>query len=1190
MSLAAGTRTIRTVLDVDANPLVRGMQRAEQATRSTADAIARGGQRIRQSTQEMATSAARGEGALVKFGRAAEQNSREFTQAGMAITAAGALLTGATVASAKAAIDWESAWIGVRKVLSGSPAEFAALEGELRELARTLPSSHQEIAAVAETAARLGVATGDVTAFTRTMIDMGETTTLSAEEAANGIARFSNVMGTATDDAGRVGSAIVDLGNNFATTETEILNMAQRLAAASNVAGMTEAEVLGLSAAMSEVGINAEAGGTAMSRVIMRISSAVEEGGGKMRAFADIAGMSSEEFATAWRDRPVDALMAVVGGLGQMTETGEGTFGMLEELGLQDVRVANMMLSLAGNADGAAEAVARSTQAWEENVALTREAEQRYASVESQIKMAWASITDAAITMGQTFLPVIVEVADMAAQTANAFANMSPEMASVVGWTGALAGGLGLVAGGLLLVMPRAMETYRAFQLLGIVGPRTSTAIRGVANVLTGPWGIAIAAALLAAGYFIRENQKKKQAIEEVRQTLDEETGALSENTRAWAAKKAQDEGLLEMADQLGLRTGLVVDAIMDETGAREELAAATKAHLDEWGRQDMMAGESSSQLGQNADAARKLNDAVGGLADTTEDALEVEARMRAERDAGAETTRNATLAWADMALAVRDFAAENGVAVESVNGWVSAADRAAAAGEAAADAYWDMNRGFAEASQAFIDSSGALSVANDAARAWAEAQAEATDSAEDSWEDFVGDFKGTVDEWLSELERMVAAQSDWEVNMLILASRASAGVVQAFEDLGPEGALLLQEFLDGGQETLRRGEAIFGEEAARGVQAYADGMSNTDVLKAAAARWGDDITAEIARKLESGEMTLAEVVAAYDLATEVTVGSDTAPFELQLGAAIGMANDAEGVASIMGDPSGFEDALDASIALGNSETSTPDIDGDPSPFVRELNAALAQANNETGTPKIDGDPALALGKLAGLMAVIRGSTGAVRADANTAPGVSSVFGLMWWISQQTATLNVVARLRGALDLGAGIGFGNYAGAIHDRGTRTYAAGGIDDQGRAVARQSMLAGPVYGKTNILWAEDPTRREAYISDHPSFRDRNVRILEQVAGWYGHSLVKAYATGGVAGQQQWAPTRWTPSPPVVSASPSGPVTATLAPEDRALLQAVAARPVRLEADGRALAQVVEQGKADHGGLLNTGGGPR
>src|SRR5690606_491176 len=191
-----------------------------------------------------------------------------------------------------------------------------------------------------------------------------------AQEAATGLARFANVMGTAQSDVSRLGSTIVGLGNNFATTEREILDMAQRLASAGRTVGVSEADILGLAAAMSSVGIEAEAGGSAVSRVMIAISKSVDTGGDKLDAFAQAAGMSSDRFAQAWREDSADALLSVVSGLAKMTDAGEGAFGMLDDLGLKDVRVTNAMLSMANAADMTRGALDLANDAWDENTAL----------------------------------------------------------------------------------------------------------------------------------------------------------------------------------------------------------------------------------------------------------------------------------------------------------------------------------------------------------------------------------------------------------------------------------------------------------------------------------------------------------------------------------------------------------------------------------------------------------------------------------------------------------------------------------------------------------------------------------------------------------------------------------------------------------------------------------------------------
>jgi TP901 family phage tail tape measure protein len=94
----------------------------------------------------------------------------------------------------------------VQKTTSGTAAQMDELEGQLRDLTKILPASHEEIAAVAEAAGQLGVARQDLAKFTETAINLGQATNLSADDAATSIAQFLNVMGAGADEVDHVGN------------------------------------------------------------------------------------------------------------------------------------------------------------------------------------------------------------------------------------------------------------------------------------------------------------------------------------------------------------------------------------------------------------------------------------------------------------------------------------------------------------------------------------------------------------------------------------------------------------------------------------------------------------------------------------------------------------------------------------------------------------------------------------------------------------------------------------------------------------------------------------------------------------------------------------------------------------------------------------------------------------------------
>lgn len=393
----ANDRLVNVTLTANTAPYVAGMNSATAATQRTATTATAASAGIQRTGQTMANTA--GQAGLLRSGLTTP------------IAAAGAAIIGTT----KASIDWESAWAGVTKTVDGSEKQLSALEGDLRGMAKTLPATHGEIASVAEAAGQLGVQTENVSDFTRTMVDLGETTNLTADQAATSVARIANVMGTAESDVDRLGSSLVDLGNNSATTEAEILEMAQRIAGAGSTIGMSEQDVLGFAAALSSVGIRAEAGGTAISRVMVDISNAVESGGDKLDELADVAGMSAEEFATAFREDPAAAIEAFVGGLGEIQAAGGNVFAQLEQLDMSQVRIRDALLRMAESGDVLSDSLDTSSEAWEENIALTEEAEKRYGTTAASLTTSLNQVKDAAIDLGGLAAPVLAEVAGVAA-------------------------------------------------------------------------------------------------------------------------------------------------------------------------------------------------------------------------------------------------------------------------------------------------------------------------------------------------------------------------------------------------------------------------------------------------------------------------------------------------------------------------------------------------------------------------------------------------------------------------------------------------------------------------------------------------------------------------------------------------------------------------------------------------------
>lgn len=329
--------------------------------------------------------------------------TKAFKALTSAAAVAGTAVAGIGTMSANVGIEYESAFAGVKKTTEATTQEYAQMRKEILAMTRDIPSSAAEIASVAEAAGQLGIEKENLLAFSKVMIDLGESTNLASTEAASDLAKFANITNMEAANYDRLGSTIVDLGNNFATTEADIVSMATNMASAGDLAGFTQAQILAMATAMSSVGIEAEAGGSSMSKMIKKIQVAVETNSRSLQDYANVAGKTVEEFKEDFQKDGLSAVAAFISGLNDVERNGKSATVILDEMGLTEVRLSNTLLSLANADELMLNAVETANRAWDENIALSKEAAQRYETTESKLAIMQNGFTEMGIAMYDQF-------------------------------------------------------------------------------------------------------------------------------------------------------------------------------------------------------------------------------------------------------------------------------------------------------------------------------------------------------------------------------------------------------------------------------------------------------------------------------------------------------------------------------------------------------------------------------------------------------------------------------------------------------------------------------------------------------------------------------------------------------------------------------------------------------------------
>lgn len=337
--------------------------------------------------------------------------------------------------------------------------DLNVLNDTLREMSTRIPQTYQQLAGLMGVGATLGVPYEDLEKFTEVMAKLNVATNVDGEGGAQAMAQFLNITEKSFANLDRVGSTLTELGNNSATTEQAILEMSHRAATGLAAVGMTAQDILAVSAAINSVGIEAQAGGSAISKLGITMDKAANVGGQQIhmlldawgdadissiydlyakldslpsadgwKSFADTLGMTAsdtkalmnsalaaerfsqamgqtvDEFAAGWNQDSANQMLNFFRALGEMDGTGEAEnmLWTMDQLGIKEIRQSNMVRALAGNWELYEKMLGLARDAYEENIALENEANRAFSTNESRRVINENKEQNALEAMGET--------------------------------------------------------------------------------------------------------------------------------------------------------------------------------------------------------------------------------------------------------------------------------------------------------------------------------------------------------------------------------------------------------------------------------------------------------------------------------------------------------------------------------------------------------------------------------------------------------------------------------------------------------------------------------------------------------------------------------------------------------------------------------------------------------------------
>lgn len=556
-------------------------------------------------------------------------------------------LMAAATYSMKAGIDVDTALTGVRKTVDATAEEYEALRDAALEYSKTNAVTAVDTLNAEELAGQLGVAKENLEQFAHVATGLDISTNMNVEQASTNLARFANLtnMGKLEGEAASAayeayGNVIVGLGNNLATTESEISDFSLRMASAGTQAGMSEPEIMGIAGAMSSLGLEAQAGGSAFSKTISDISVQVATGGEDLEKYAAVAGTTADEFAAKWRDDAASAFVDFINGL---ANGGEDINVVLQDLGINELRQSDAMRRLAGNTDLVTNAMELANEQWERGTALSDEVANKNDSQAAKWQMVENRITAVAAELGGPLSEAALDAIDAAEplirgveDLARAFTDMSKEeqtariqqvaMVAAAGPILSVAGrgvdAIGKVTTGFGKAIEFGTRFVSAAKNGGSAIEALSTAAgmgaEGVATLSGALGAIGTAAGIGLAAAAIATIKKESDEAAQRERDLSDATRLLGDATSKASPKVRDVSGSME---ELGEKAHATYVNVKDVTEAQAEMARSfaesnreTQGHIDKLQAAKQAIESYTDQQGLTAEEQGKLIAAVQTL------------------------------------------------------------------------------------------------------------------------------------------------------------------------------------------------------------------------------------------------------------------------------------------------------------------------------------------------------------------------------------------------------------------------------------------------------------------------------------------------------------------------------------------------------------------------------------------------
>ena len=437
------------------------------------------------------------------------KSGQKIQTTGKNIMGAMAPISGVIVGGVKSFADYDSAVAQLSRTSGLTDKDLDSMKATLATLSDQLGLTETDVTNIASSVATYGV-TGvkDIAGVTKVASQMAVAfENVSAEDAAASIAKFGNITNFSMKDVDKLASCIAGLENNSAALAPEIMEVNNRIGGMCSSVKMTAPEISAWSTTLISGGMSAELAGSNFTKFQGVLSSACSKGGEDVQGFADVAGMSADEFIQLYQTDATAATEAFLKGLNKIEDGGGSVVSVLDALGLSGTEQVRMMQVLMAATDDTGDGYSDldkymkiANDEFDRGKALQEEFETQSDTLAFALQSLKAELTDTGKAIGEALSPAVKDVAKKFTDWLGKVKQFAQEHPNVVqGIAGIVAGAMAF--GGVALVVGKFVSAIGGI-VSGIGGAISAiSGLGGVIGLLTNPVTLVIAgiAAFVAA-------------------------------------------------------------------------------------------------------------------------------------------------------------------------------------------------------------------------------------------------------------------------------------------------------------------------------------------------------------------------------------------------------------------------------------------------------------------------------------------------------------------------------------------------------------------------------------------------------------------------------------------------------------------------------------------------------------------